>query len=48
MKPHGARSDGVGLSRFGGISSSLRAHGKDGVLSFCDECGIKIREPVSA
>ena len=37
MKPQKERSDGAGLDRLGGISSSLRAPGK-GLLPVSDEC----------
>ena len=38
MKLQRENSEGVGSSRLGGISSSVRTHGKDGQLPLPDEC----------
>ena len=38
MKPQRGRSDGVGPGRLGGISSSFRVRGKEGLLPVSDEC----------
>ena len=47
MKPQRERRDGFGLGRLGGISSSIRAHGKVGLLPVSDDNAgwcIKIRD----
>ena len=38
VKPQRERSDSAGPGRLEGVSSSFRAHGKEGVLSASDEC----------
>ena len=45
MKPQKERSDDVGPGRFGGISSSFHAHGKEGLLPVSDERGMVHQEP---
>ena len=38
MKPQRERSDGAGLGRLGGLSSSFRAPRKQGLLPVSDDC----------